>query len=136
MPQRAARLVAFHDRDATLPSLTDVIGTTIDRTWGARHSAREAALGRVTERVVVDELIRLAADAEASEDSRAGAEWGLRRIAALTGPRVGLSDMEAAHLQLVGADIERFLERRAGETGRTTPTQAPAGTPIGGGVRN
>jgi hypothetical protein len=44
--------------------------------------------------------------------------------------------MEAAHLQLVGADIERFLERRAGETGRTTPTQAPAGTPIGGGVRN
>jgi hypothetical protein len=136
MPERAARLVAFHDRDPSLPSLTDVIGTTIDRTWGVRHSAREAALGRVVERVVVDELIRLAGDAEASVESRAGAEWGLRRIAGMTGPRVGLPDMEAAHLQLVGADIERFLERRAGETGRTTPTQAPAGTPIGGGRRN
>jgi hypothetical protein len=133
MPQRAARLVAFHARDSRLPSLTDVIGTTIDRTWGATHAANEAALGRVTEWVVVDELIRLAADPEASVDARAGAEWGLRRIAGMAAVREGMAGMEAAHRQLVRADIERFLERRAEDAPRTAPTQPPAGTPIGGG---
>jgi hypothetical protein len=136
MPERAARLVAFQDRDSRLPSLTEVIGTTIERTWGATHSASDAALGRVTERVVVDELIRLAADGDASVESRAGAEWGLRRIAGLATVRQGISGMEAAHRQLVRADIERFLERRAGETVRSTPLPPPAGTPIGGGRRN
>ena len=133
MPPRTARLVAFHDRDPRLPSLTEVIGTTIERTWGATHAAREAALGRVAERVVVDELLRLAADPEASVESRAGAEWGLRRIAALATVREGITGMEAAHRQLVRADIERFLDRTAEATTPTTPTPPPAGTPIGGG---
>jgi hypothetical protein len=134
MPQRAARVVAFHDRDPRLPSFTEVISTTIDRTWGAAHPAREAALGRVAERVVVDELIRLAGEPDASVEARAGAEWGLRRIAALAPVRDGITGMEAAHRQLVRADIERFLERRSGEVPLTVPTRAPAGTPIGGGT--
>ncbi|HSJ64644.1 MAG TPA: zinc-dependent metalloprotease [Gemmatimonadaceae bacterium] len=133
MPARAARLVAFHDRDPRLPSLTEVIGTTIDRTWGASHTAREAALGRVAERVVVDELMRLAADSEASVEARAGAEWGLRRIAGMAAVREGMTGMEAAHRQLVRADINRFLERTVEPTRRTDPTPPPAGTPIGGG---
>ncbi len=33
-PQRAARLVAFADRDPREPSLTEVIGRIVDRTWG------------------------------------------------------------------------------------------------------
>jgi hypothetical protein len=133
MPARAARLVAFHDRDPRLPSLTEVIGTTIDRTWGATHAAREAALGRVAERVVVDELLRLAADAEASVEARAGAEWGLRRIAGMAAVREGMTGMEAAHRQLVRADINRFLDRTVEPTRRTEPIPPPAGTPIGGG---
>jgi hypothetical protein len=133
MPERAARLVAFHDRDRRLPSLTEVIGATVDRTWGATQAAPEAALGRVAERVVVDELIRLAADPEASVDARAGAEWGLRRIAGMATVRDGMTGMEAAHRQLVRADIERFLERRAEDAPRTIPTPPPAGSPIGGG---
>ncbi|HUF29258.1 MAG TPA: zinc-dependent metalloprotease, partial [Gemmatimonadaceae bacterium] len=131
MPQRAARVVAFHDRDPRLPSLTEVIGTTIDRTWGATHSAREAALGRVAERVVVDELIRLASEPDASVEARAGAEWGLRRISGIAAPREGVTGMEAAHRQLVRADIDRFLERRSDDVPLTAPTRAPAGTPIG-----
>jgi hypothetical protein len=133
MPERAARLVAFHDRDPRLPSLTEVISATIDRTWGATHPARQAALGRVAERVVVDELIRLAAEPEASVETRAGAEWGLRRIAGMAVVREGITGMEAAHRQLARADIERFLERRAEDAPRTQLTQPPAGTPIGGG---
>ena len=134
MPERAARLVAFHARDPQLPSLTEVIGATIDRTWGATHPARQAALGRVAERVVLDELIRLAADPEAAVDARAGAEWGLRRIAGLAATREGMNAMEAAHRQLARADIERFLERRAEDAPRSSPTPTPAGPPIGSGV--
>jgi hypothetical protein len=84
--------------------------------------------------VVVDELIRLAADPEATVDARAGAEWGLRRITGMATAREGMAGMEAAHRQLVRADIERFLERRAEDAPRTAPTQPPAGTPIGGGT--
>lgn len=134
MPERAARLVAFSARDPQLPSLTEVIGTTIDRTWGATHTARQAALGRVVERVVVDELIRLAGDPEASVEARAGAEWGLRRISAMATVSQGMNTMEAAHRQLVRADIERFLERRSEDAPRTTPTRTPAGPPIGSGT--
>ena len=131
-PQRAARLVAFADRDPREPSLTEVIGRIVDRTWSA-PAAEHAALQRVVQRVVVDELIELAHRSEATPEVRGAAEWGLRRIARqLAAPPPSRAAGEVlAHRQLAAADIERFLSRRDTPTARPQPLAAPPGTPIG-----
>jgi uncharacterized protein DUF4953/uncharacterized protein DUF5117 len=130
-PQRAARLVAFADRDPQQPSLTEVVGRIVDRTWGRPAPAQHAALKRVVERVVVDELIELARRPEATPEVRAAAEWGLRRIGRqLAAPSRAVGDL-AAHRQLAAADIERFLSRRDAATAPPQPLAAPPGTPIG-----
>ena len=132
-PQRAARLVAFADRDPRQPSLTEVIGRIVDRTWSAPAPAEHAALQRVVQRVVVDELIELAHRSEATPEVRGAAEWGLRRIARqLAAPPPSRATGEVlAHRQLAAADIDRFLSRRDAPTTRPEPLAAPPGTPIG-----
>lgn len=130
-PQRAARLVAFADRNAQAPALTEVIGRIITRTWSAPPPPSHPALKRVVERVVVDELIRLAGQPAATPEVRAAAEWGLRRIAALARTPGRAGGEASAHRQLAAADIERFLERRDAATPRPQPLPAPPGVPIG-----
>jgi hypothetical protein len=130
-PQRAARLVAFADRDSKLPTLTEVIGRIVDRTWGAPAPANHAALQRAVQRVVVDELIRLASEGDATTESRAGAEWGMRRIQRLALSQRQASTEVQAHRALVAGDIDRFLGRRDAATPRVTAPPAPPGTPIG-----
>jgi len=129
-PQRAARLVAFSDRDPHEPSLTEVIGRIVDRTWGTAVPAQHAALQRVVQRVVVDELIELARSSAAPE-VRGAAEWGLRRIARQVAAPSRVAGDALAHRQLVGADIDRFLSRRDTPTARPQPLTAPPGAPIG-----
>jgi hypothetical protein len=130
-PERVARLVAFAERNAAAPTATEVVGRVIERTWDAPPPARHAALQRAVQRVVVDELIELAATARATPEARAAAEWGLRRIAARLRPVVQVAPEVQAHRALAAADITRFLERRDGATGRPAPLAAPPGTPIG-----
>ena len=130
--ERVARLAAFADRNPEAPTPTEVIRRIIQRTWGAPAGpAREhPALQRAVERVVVDALIRLAADSNATPEARAAAEWGLRRIALAAAPARSGTENEA-HRRLAAADIERFLERRDGATQRPQPLAAPPGVPIG-----
>ena len=126
---RTARVIAFADRDPSLPTLAAVIDRIIARTWGAAGPAH-AALQRVTQRVVLDQLLALAANPIAMVQARADAEAGLRRIARLAAAPA--TDAEArAHRALAAADIERFLSRRDGATPRAAPTPPPPGTPIG-----
>jgi hypothetical protein len=131
-PERAARLVAFSDRSARYPSLEEVVGRMVERTWGDDPPREHAALRRVVERAVLDELVRLAADEGATVEARAGAEWGLQRITAAIAARSPASPQEEAHDALAAADIKRFLERRDAGTERSQPVTAPRGTPIGG----
>jgi hypothetical protein len=137
-PPRTARLAAFHDRDPQEPAPTEVLGRIIERTWGGRVAgpagapspATHAALRRVVQRVVVDELIALAASERATPESRAAAEWGLRRVARLAATPA--PDLETqAHRQLAAADIERFLGRRDTATPKARTLEPPPGAPIG-----
>jgi hypothetical protein len=136
-PQRAARLVAFAARDPSLPTLEDVIDGLVDRTWAPVSDGPEGTTGRAVQRVVVDELIRLAANAHATPEARAGAEWGLRRIAARLQGRQAAAGPGEAHRALAAADIERFLERRALPTSLYEPLPVPPNmplTPMGAGL--
>ena len=134
VPQRMARVAAFAQRDSTLPTPTDVIDRMIVRTWAAPASKR-VALRRVAERAILDELIALAGNADATVESRAAAEWGLRRISVRLNGAPPTNRESAAHRALAAADVQRFLERRDAGTGRSKPVAAPPGQPIGQRVR-
>jgi len=129
--QRMARLVAFKARISEAPTPEEVIARIIERTWGTLDVGRHAALRRVVQRVVVDELIDLAADPEATVESRAAAEWGLHRIAEMIDTRAVLLPEEDSHQALAAADIQRFLTRMVDATGSSKALPAPPATPIG-----
>ena len=81
----------------------------------------------------MDGLINLASATEATIEARAGAEWGLTAIRQLLAQPGDFSPTEAAHRNLAGADIVRFLERRDTAVPRSEPLPPPPGTPIGSG---
>ena len=116
-----------------MTSPEDVIQRIIERTWGALPIGRDAALRRVVQRVVVDELIDLAANEEATVEVRAAAEWGLHRIEDVIRTRTALLPAEEAHQTLIRDEIRRFLTRQFETTRRSEPQTAPPGTPIGNG---
>src|SRR3989449_79007 len=130
-PERAARLAAFADRNPQVPTLTEVIGRIIERTWGVAAPRDHAALQRVSQRVVVDELIRLARDSSATVEARAGAEWGLRRVGrGLRGPARGGAAAQG-HPAPPAPDRERVPAPPDATTRRTEPLEWPPGAPIG-----
>ncbi|MBI4420481.1 MAG: zinc-dependent metalloprotease, partial [Gemmatimonadetes bacterium] len=129
-PERAARLVAFAARNPSLPPLEEVIGALVDRAWAPVPDGPEGATGRAVQRVVLDELIRLAANQEASPEARAAAEWGLRRITDRLGARQATAGPGEAHRVLAAADIERFLDRRSLPTALSTPLPVPPNMPL------
>jgi len=132
-PQRVARLVAFNARDNASPAPEEVIARTIERTWGAPRGGPGATYRRVVQRVVVDELIDLAADTSATVESRAAAEWGLRRIAEMISTYAVRLPEEEAHHMKAAADIQRFLDRPDATAVRSVPVAPPPAAPIGGG---
>jgi hypothetical protein len=86
----------------------------------------------VAQRTVLDELVNLGSDADATVEARAAAEWGLRQIAGVIGSAAETPNPSvAAHRELAAADIERFLARRYEGGERTEGLPAPPGTPIG-----
>ena len=117
----------------------EVVDAVIRATWAAVPSnAKHAALQRVSQRAVVDRLITLAADRQASPDVRALADLKLRGIAAMADARrTGMTpaaraanDMMVAHYLAVAGDITRWLERQ--ELPTPTPALvAPPGDPFG-----
>ncbi|MCG8608355.1 zinc-dependent metalloprotease [bacterium] len=130
-PQRAARLVAFADRNAKNPTLEDVIRRLIAGTWGTPRSQQRPTLKRVVERVVLDELISLAGDTSATMEVRAGAEWGIRQIAQVANERQAGSAGDEAHKELVLADINRFLNRSHADRPAAESVRPPRMLPIG-----
>jgi hypothetical protein len=125
-PQRCARLVTFATRDSTLPTLEEVIGRIIQRSFTPASGARAAALKRVVQREVVDALVRLDASSEASPESRAGAEWGLGRIRERVATRgARLTPQEVAHRAALERDIDRMLERRQAPAAPPAPPPQP-----------
>jgi hypothetical protein len=122
-PQRAARLIDFHARDAAMPSFREVTAALVDQLWHSPSPAdpHQALLLRATREVALARLMDLAADADASPLVREDAEGALRDLAA----RLGQDSATSGH-------IRRFLSRPEQTYKRTAPLPAPPGDPIGG----
>ncbi|HKI94171.1 MAG TPA: zinc-dependent metalloprotease, partial [Gemmatimonadales bacterium] len=131
-PPRLARVVAFNARDPNEPGLDEVLSDLTEQTWSKPATGPNAALDRVVQRVVVDQLLALAGNDDATVDVRAGAEWALRSIMETANQRAPLTAADAAHLHMVEADIQRYLSRTDEPTKRSKPVAEPPSDPIGG----
>lgn len=114
-PSRAARLVAFSDRDPSNVSLPEVVDVLLKQTWDAPkdRDRRHAALRRVTQRVSLDAMMILGASQGTAPEARA---YVLDKLATL---EVGLASrkdsdpLTQAHLRQSARDIARYLENPA-----------------------
>jgi hypothetical protein len=128
---RAARMVAQHAVDPTLPGLEDVIDRLTKATFGAATATSyESEVRRGEERVLVDRVTWLATAAP-NPQVRAIAALKLSQLAARFKTAPGTTDGDRAEHLLMAADIKRFLERPAEPTRMMTPPDAPPGAPIG-----
>jgi len=128
---RAARMVAQHAVNPSLPGLEDVIDRLTAATFDAPTATPyEAAVRRTEERVLVDRMMWLAAAASNSQ-VRAIAAQKLSKLAARLKTAVAKNDADSAQQTLLAADIKRFLERPAEAAHMQPAPPAPPGAPIG-----
>ena len=131
-PSRAQRLIEFHARNSSQPSLDYVIDQVIQNTWKAkRDESLSGEVGRSVDNIVLDELFSLAADKNASEQVKAIAiqelyelrEWLLKAAN-------NQSTSQKAHYFQGATRIKRFWDNpeKYETTKELTP---PDGSPIG-----
>ena len=128
-PTRAARLVTQHALDPSLPSLTSVIGRIVEVTFPGEPiaDAYEAEIARAVQRVVLDQIMDLAANASLPQ-VRAEA---LVFLDTLASRGAGGDDAWRAHRSLMAADIKRFRDRPLEPIRPQALPQPPPGAPIG-----
>ena len=131
IPDRAARMVARHAVDPSLPGLEEVIDRLTKATFDVPAATPyETEIRRAEERVMVDRVVWLAT-ASPNGQVRAIASLKLSKLANRLKAEASTSEAEQAQHQLLAADIKRFLERPA-ETMHVIPVpDAPPGAPIG-----
>jgi hypothetical protein len=130
---RAARMIQFAARGAGVLSFGEALTMLGEATirQPEPRSAKDAALLRASQRAVVDRLIQLAADSNASSDVRAVAEYFVREFLTTARQRTaGGTTEHRAHWSAIVGDFSRWLERR--EIPATTAAmRAPPGDPFG-----
>jgi hypothetical protein len=131
-PARAARLTLARGTDAV--TLQTVQRRLVSQTWGALpdSSPRRAALRAVSQRVVLDALMDLAASAQASPEVRAATLAELERLRRNLKVMRSADAAAEAHLRLAERDLGEFLdEPQTRRAPRPPRVPAPPGRPIG-----
>ena len=110
-PARAARLVAFADRQPAGLSLPEVVDAMLARTWRAASDAepRHKSLRRVTQRVALDSLMMLGGHADTSPDVRAYVLDQIARLGESLRTRKDENPVTEAHYRQAERDIARYL---------------------------
>jgi hypothetical protein len=128
---RAARIVAQHAVDPSLPGLEEVIDRFTRATFDATtSSAYEAEVRRTAERALVTRVAWLATGS-GNAQVRAVATLKLQRLSTRLRSETGKTEADVAHRALLVADIKRFLENPEQIANMTVAAPAPPGAPIG-----
>ncbi len=136
--ERADRLVQFATRERDELTLGETIDSLVANPWSSRagEGSKLAALRRVARRAVVDRVMALAADTDATPETRAIADLKLSRMRQVAARRAtettaaGGGDVERATWLAISGDIGRWLDRHE----LPNPTKAlvaPPGDPFG-----
>jgi hypothetical protein len=129
-PDRAARMIAQHALDPSLPGLDDVIGSLRKATFEAPvASPYEREIRRVTGRVLTGQLMSLAANAPMPQ-VRAIATAHLAHLQT-TGFTSNTDAADGPAQALLAADIKRFMERPIAPIATPALPEPPPGAPIG-----
>ncbi len=131
-PHRAARLIDFNSRDKNYPHFREIVDALIKATWKtpAPVDAKQLAVARVVQSLTVNDLMDLAANADAQPQVRAVATDALRNLQATLKRTISTGDT-AAHNRAVIDNIEKFLSRPDAPRKQTQPLMNPPGDPIG-----
>jgi hypothetical protein len=125
-PERAARLVEYHARDARNPGLDEVLNRLLAVTWEAPRAAHgyDAAIQEVVNEVALYHIMALAANDKASAGARAGAWNALERLKVTLKASRGGQAVEAL------ARIRKFQDDPR-PINLPAPLEPPDGAPIG-----
>lgn len=131
-PTRAARMIEFNAQDKKYPHFREAVTALVNAVWKSPQppNSYHAAIQRAVQYHLVQRLMDLAANPDASPAVRAVANRALVELAAeLKTSPTGSPDDD--HRHLVQQDIERFLARPEAPRQRPVPLGVPAGEPIG-----
>jgi len=131
-PERAARLVQFHARDAANPGLQEVLDAVVGATWKGPHAAGYAGeVARTVDDVVLYDLLGLAMNERATTQVQALAAREAEQLKVwLNANKTAGDASQQAHLAYAAAQIEQF-QRDPKKLELTAPAQPPDGPPIG-----
>jgi Met-zincin/Domain of unknown function (DUF5117) len=132
-PERAARLVEFHARDAANPGMEEVLDAILEATWKSPHgSGYTAEIARTNDRVALYDLMSLSANERASDQVRAIASLKLEELRGwLAAAQSSVRDEEErAHISFAVSQIVQF-QKDPKQVSVTPPADPPDGPPIG-----
>jgi hypothetical protein len=128
-PQRANRLVEYHARDRSEPSLNDVIEATLASTHDATDSGLALEVRHAVDDRILLALMALGANQGASPETQAVVRAALTahlvalRGSAASGEEGAFNVLEASRIETFLADPSKFVPAK--------PVPAPPGMPIG-----
>jgi hypothetical protein len=132
-PERCARVVDFHRRDADLPGLDEILATLVERAFETPQSEpeRQRAIRRAVQQTVVAGLIGLSSDARVSAAVRAAVDGALDELQLRL--QAGAAATAQSHQDRYLHDaIRRYLERPYPAAAlRSVAPGVPPGSPIG-----
>jgi len=131
-PERAARLVEFHARDAANPGLQEVLDAIVAATWKAPHGAGYAGeVARTVDDVVLYDLLSLGTNEHATTQVRAVASREAEQLKVwLRANQTAGDASQQAHVAYWAAQIEQF-QKDPKKLEMVAPAEPPDGPPIG-----
>ena len=130
-PERAARIVEFHARDAKQLQLRDVINAIGRAVRGDMSRESTTALAqRAAQSVFVMRLMDLGVNENASSDVRSIAQRAVAGLPMMLFPEGQATPEWVAHKVAVQRDVERYAQRPYSPYTPQKPLATPAGDPI------
>jgi hypothetical protein len=136
-PERLGRVADLHRRDPVQPGLEEVLSAVAAAAFPARATPdpRRGEIVRLVQRLLVDRLVGLAADAQTPYAVRVRVEAQLATLARELASAAGGDPAEAAHRNLLRRDLRRYLESREWQRVELLrAAEPPPGSPIGESV--
>jgi len=135
-PERLARLVDFHRRDAAMPGVEEVLTAIVRRAFDAAPATpRLREIARTVQAATVRRLLIAAGQSAQTPAVRAALEASIERLARDLSARAGRGETtDRAWAASLARDLDRHLRRPAQPIATQSPgaqPAAPPGPPIG-----
>ena len=132
-PERAARLIAFADRQQEPLTFPQVLRRALEATWNAPADAAAGArsLRRVAQRAALDAMMILGASPQATPEVRAVTLQTLAQLRTALSGRTSQDEVTTAHIRQAGRDITKYLENPTAYAPKSFALPQPPGAPIG-----